>query len=94
MKIKTNITQKGSTLSGHILDVDFEDGKRGDADVGSKDGEFLVLSGQCPILYDTMLSVWGRHPEADNNCVVYTYDSPEEAKQVLSYINEFNMEED
>ncbi|MHA1972983.1 MAG: hypothetical protein ACTSW1_08320 [Candidatus Hodarchaeales archaeon] len=93
MKIKHNIVRDGCNLSGQILDVDFEDIVRGAHHMSSceAEGVFCLRSNKQPQLGDSGLFVWGSNAARDYDVVSCSYDSPEQAQQVLDYINEFNM---
>ena len=92
MKIRHNIKQDGCTLSGQILETIFEEGgKRGDNNsCYSSDKEFFINSGSVPQLQNSILYVWGDISNRDESQVSYGYDTPEEAKKVLSYIRIYN----
>ncbi len=93
MKIKHNITRKGCTLSGHILETIFEEGEKpGDfKEHRTKDKRFYICSAGNPFVSDYALYVHWLSSEIKNE-VSFTYLSEQEAQQALDYINEFSME--
>lgn len=95
MKIKHNfkILEDWVTIEGQILETIFEEWEeRGEFNrTYSKDKKFYISSAGCPELYDDVLCVWGNGKEYDNQTISCTYETPEEAQKVLSYINEFTQ---
>lgn len=95
MRIKHNISRDGCTLRGQILETIFEENEeREDLKYHySKDWEFTLQSYYNPELKRSRLYVYGEMKINDKITISYTYNSVEEAKKALDYINEFTVTE-
>ena len=96
LKIKHTlaIQEDGVTIKWQITDVIWNDNDRNDRyEIRSKKKDHSIESFGKPELRKFNLYVWGLIKEHDKDIISHTYDSPEEAQEMMDFIMEHTVKD-